>query len=475
METSEATVYFEIRPEVTPAYFGDLLTFIYQNFVLRLYGHFANIRQWTSDGKRILAFTFLSPERGWYVDVEIEAGETIEVRMRPSTPTVPKSVLDRLKEDLIINVQFFEEKVRRTTLYFAFVKSEKIMLERTPQRRRKILRQIFLGNMLVFFVIFILISYAVFQLFQMYAPIVLVLSQFVIVLFADKILMRMGDWSVTADNPYVYILQYHIPREDLPTFSQRYNRDLLLKVKRDIYAETLAVGRPIDRETALEVFSKYGIDCKPQNLSTKMINVYGLVKEAAERFNIPVPKIRIANIILPNAGATGPSPSRGLILITSGLLVQLEEDEVFSVIGHEMSHLKSRDPLVLFALTSAEYLVRVYVIPAFIFFFLGFMYFFLVLSGIYFVAKFFEARADLESAIRIGHPEVMAGALMKIGYRKIQLERLRYSRVGNWLGIDPHPPVSFRISRLENLTDPSKIKHPFMRSIMDCVNGLLKG
>jgi heat shock protein HtpX len=472
MENSEKTISFEIRTEVTEAYFGDLLTFIYQNYILPLHLHFTNIRQWSVDKKKTLAFTFLDTQGRWHIDVEIEAEKVVKVRMKPSL-TVPKSVLDRLKEDLIINIQFFEERIRGNTLYFAFVESSKIMLERPPEKRKKVLGQIFRGNMLFFFMIFILISIAVFQVFREYAPIVLVLSQFVIVLFADKILMRMGQWSMTPDNPYVHILQYHIPREDLSTFRERYDRDLLLRIKREIYKETLAVGRPIDYETAERIFSRYGITCRPENLSTKMINVYDIVREAAERFNIPVPKIRIANIILPNAGATGPTLSRSLVLITSGLLVQLEEDEIFSVVGHEISHLKGRDPLVLFAITSAEYLFRVYLLPPYVFYFFGFFYFFLILSGIYFVAKFFEARADLESAIRIGRPKVLAGALRKIGYRKIQMERLRYSRIGNWLGIDPHPPISFRVNRLENLEDPSIIRHTFLRSMVDCIKGLI--
>jgi len=472
METSEKTISFEIRTEVTEAYFGDLLTFIYQSYILPVHLHFTNIRQWSVDRKKILAFTFLDTQGRWYIDVEIEAEQVIKLKMAPSV-AAPKSVLDRLKEDLIINVQFFEEKIRRNTLYFAFVESEKVMLEKPPEKGKKILSQIFRGNMLFFFLIFILISIAVFQAFREYAPIVLVLSQFVIVLFADKILMRMGEWSMTPENPYVHILQYHIPREDLSTFREGYNRDMLLRIKREIYEETLAVGRPIDHETAQTVFSRYGITCKPENLSTKMVNVYDIVREAAERFNIPVPKIRIANIILPNAGATGPTLSRSLVLITSGLLVQLEEDEIFSVVGHEISHLKGRDPLVLFAITSAEYLFRVYLLPPYVFFFFGFLYFFLILSGIYFVAKFFEARADLESAIRIGRPKVLAGALRKIGYRKIQMERLRYSRIGNWLGIDPHPPISFRVNRLENLDDPSTIRHTFLRSMVDCIKGLI--
>jgi len=345
MESYEATVSFEIRTEVTPAFFGDLLTFIYYNYVLPFYGRFTNIRRWEINNVKFFTFTFLDPRGRWYIDVEIEAKETIKVKLTPSSPAVPKTILDRLKEDLIINIQIFEEKVRRNTLYFAFVKSEKIMLERAPQKGKKILSQIFHGNMLFFFVIIILVSYAVFQVFKMYAPIVLLISQFIMVLLADKIMMRMGDWPITPDNPYVYILQYHIPPEDVPTFSQRYSRDLLLQIKREIYTKTLAVGKPIDCETAQEVFYKYGMNCRPENFSTKMINVYRLVKEAAERFNVPVPKIMIANLIVPNAGAAGPSPSRGLILITTGLLVQLEEDEIFSILGHEISHLKSRRPL----------------------------------------------------------------------------------------------------------------------------------
>jgi len=480
MAVPETIISFEVRTEVAAAYFNDLLTFMYRNYVLPLSRHFTNIRQWTVDGWQVLAFTFQDPEARWYVDVEIETGNIIQVRMRPSGLTVPKSVLDRLREDLIINVQLFEEKIRRTTLYFAFVKDAKIMLEQALKRRKKAASQIFFGNMLVLFMIFIVISYMTYLVLsffdlELYMPLFLIFSQLAIFLFADRIMMRIGDWPITPDNPDVHILQYHIPPEELPTFSQRYNRDLLLQIKQEIYERTLAAGKPIDFQTAQEVFSKYGMTCKPENFSTRTVNVYRLVKEAAQRFNISVPKITVANIIIPNAGATGPSPSHGLLLITTGLLVQVEEDEVFSIVGHEISHLKRRDPLALFALTSAEYLFRVYVLLPYIMLFgFGFLYFFLALSGIYFIAKFFEARADLESAIRIGHPEVLAGALRKIGYRRIQMERLRYSRVGNWLGMDPHPPVSFRIERLENLGDPSNIKHPFIRSMIDCVNGLLR-
>jgi heat shock protein HtpX len=66
-------------------------------------------------------------------------------------------------------------------------------------------------------------------------------------------------------------------------------------------------------------------------------------------------------------------------------------------------------------LTSAEFLFRFYVL--FVFFpfifvsFLFFVYFWAIMTVIFFIAKFFEARADLTSAIMMGQPKVMARAL----------------------------------------------------------------
>ncbi|MEM2820191.1 MAG: M48 family metalloprotease, partial [Candidatus Bathyarchaeia archaeon] len=255
---------------------------------------------------------------------------------------------------------------------------------------------------------------------------------------------------------------------------QNYPRERLLQIKKDIYDRTLALGKPIDTQTVQEVFYEHGINIKLENLLVKNINVYEIVKRVSKQFNINMPKIRIANIIVPNAAATGPSPRFSLVLITTGLLIQLDEEEIFAVVGHEISHVKSRDPLALFLITSAEYLFRVYVLWPFILIF-GFLYILFALTLVYFVAKFFEARADLESALILGKPGALANALRKIGYRRIWMERAS-NRVGSWLNMDPHPPLSFRIERLESLSEsePWRIKHPFLQSIKDCVNGLLR-
>jgi len=86
---------------------------------------------------------------------------------------------------------------------------------------------------------------------------------------------------------------------------------------------------------------------------------------------------------------------------------------------------------------------------------------------IFFIAKFFEARADLVSAMVMGQPEVLAGALEKIGFQRLLYERTPSFRLQEWVGLDPHPPIYFRVDRLEKLKHPEKIKHPLIQSIKD--------
>jgi heat shock protein HtpX len=302
--------------------------------------------------------------------------------------------------------------------------------------------------------------------------------QFVFVFYSSKFIARTADWHITEANPIIHFLEYHLPIGAHSDFKQAYSAEQLVAIKKEVYTEILAKRGEIDCEAAQKVFAKHGITCQPENLSAKKVNVYALVKKVADKFGFPMPEIVVSNTMVPNAAAAGPSPSRGVVLVTTGILVQLEEEEILSVLGHEFGHLKGRDPLILYGLTSLEFLFRFYVLfPIFPFIFssfLFFVYFWAVMVVIFFIAKFFEARADLVSAIKVGQPEVLAGALEKIGFQKLLYERKPSFRIQEWLGLDAHPPIYFRVSRLEKLKAPVKIKYPLIQSIKDVTSGFIE-
>lgn len=469
--TEAEVISFTIETEVAPSYYEELLNYTYQNYLQPQTEVFSNIKRSVEDGEPAITFTFLDHEKKWDIDVKMKTGKPVQVFMKPSSGEVPQSALNRLKEDLIIILQYFEEHVRRSTLYFAWVQGRDVVTEKSPLRRARILERVFFGNILFLYVLIFSISIFLVFVIGIYATAVfIVVAQLVTVIFSDKLIGTLSDWGISAKNPTVHILQYHLPAKERATFLQKYSREQLLKMKKEIYDQTLAVGKPIECATARDAMSKYGLDCAVENMSTKTVNAYDLVQKTTEKFGLPMPKIALSNTMVPNAAATGPSPKRALVLLTTGLLVQLEDDEIYSVLGHELSHINARDPFVLFGLVGGEYLLRIFVLWPYIQAF-GLIYLILILGLIYFFAKFFEARADLESAIRIGNPKVLAGALRKIGFRRLQFERSPTAKLSDWITWDPHPPIYFRVERLEKL-DPSKqIKHTFIQSAKDCLRG----
>ncbi len=466
-----SVVSFSIETEVTPAYYEELLSYVYQKYIQPQSQLFADIKRSFVGGEPVLDFTFLGKEGKSNVVITMKTGKPVQVLMKPVGVDVSQSVLERLKEDIIIVLQYFEEFIRRSTLYFAWVQGRSVMPEKSPFRRARIFERIFFGNMLFLYVLLFAISIFLIYAIGIYATaIFFVTSQFLMVIFSDKLIGTMSDWPISAKNPTVHILQYHLPAQERTTFLQKYSREQLLQMKKEIYDKTIALDKPIECSTASDVMTKYGLKCTPENMSTKTINVHELVQETTERFVLPMPKIALSNTMVANAAAAGPSPKRGIILLTTGLLVQLEKEEILAVLGHELSHLNARDPFVLLGLVGGEYLMRIFVLWPYIASF-GLIYLIVILGLIYFVAKFFEARADLDSAIKIGNPKILAGALRKIGFRRLRLGRSPSARLSDWITWNPHPPIYFRVQRLERLEPNIKIKHTFVQSVKDCIRG----
>lgn len=473
-------VKFTIDTELSSGNVKFLPEFLKRNYLLqqRKYRDFKNIGTFVKNERHFLTYRVQVPKTDQHVDVEVEAAVPIEVVMRRSNSEISKAFLDQLYEDLFLTVQLFEEEIRQTTLYLAFILGEKTVPEK---ERRGLIGRIFTESMLPLYIMLTTLTFIFFWIFGIYGPLVFVILVFALAIFAGKIVARSGHWKITEDQQEVILVQYHFSPEKFEEFRKNYAKNIS-EIRKKIYDSSIAVGKSPDCEVSSEIFSTYGIDCKPENLSIKKINIYQIVKVAAGKFGLPLPKIVVSNTIIPNAAAAGPSASLGTIMVTTGILTQLEEDELLSVIGHEMSHLKAHDPLVMSSLSSFEFLLRFYVFLPYIALFglLFFWVYFIVAIGlIYFFGKFLEGRADLDSAKVIGQPKVMAEALKKIGFKKLfplykrEPEFSGYRRT-EWLRFDPHPPAYHRIAQLENLKEPEKIEHTFFRTVKENLKGFFK-
>lgn len=74
--------------------------------------------------------------------------------------------------------------------------------------------------------------------------------------------------------------------------------------------------------------------------------LYNIVQRLANKAGLPMPKVYIIPESVPNAFATGRSPSHAAVAATQGLLNLMTPQEVEGVLAHEMSHVKHRDILI---------------------------------------------------------------------------------------------------------------------------------
>jgi heat shock protein HtpX len=73
--------------------------------------------------------------------------------------------------------------------------------------------------------------------------------------------------------------------------------------------------------------------------------LYRLVDRLRQRAGLPMPVVAVAPHEQPNAFATGRSPERAVVAVTTGILRAMPQEELEGVIAHELAHIKNRDML----------------------------------------------------------------------------------------------------------------------------------
>lgn len=81
-------------------------------------------------------------------------------------------------------------------------------------------------------------------------------------------------------------------------------------------------------------------------LDGKYPEVKRIVADLASRDGMPMPKLYYVATPIPNAFATGRSPSHAAVAVTDGIMEILTENELRAVLAHELGHVKNRDMLV---------------------------------------------------------------------------------------------------------------------------------
>lgn len=74
--------------------------------------------------------------------------------------------------------------------------------------------------------------------------------------------------------------------------------------------------------------------------------LHHMVGQLAQRAGIPKPRVYMIDSPAPNAFATGRSPEKGAVAVTTGITTLLTYDELAGVVAHELAHIKHRDTLI---------------------------------------------------------------------------------------------------------------------------------
>lgn len=92
------------------------------------------------------------------------------------------------------------------------------------------------------------------------------------------------------------------------------------------------------------ILKRYGAQIIEEGDNPRLFNI---VKEVAYEADIPMPKVAIVPMGVPNAFATGRNEKNAVVATSPPLLQLLDDDELKGVLSHEVAHIKDKDMLIM--------------------------------------------------------------------------------------------------------------------------------
>ncbi len=165
--------------------------------------------------------------------------------------------------------------------------------------------------------------------------------------------------------------------------------------------------------------------------------IYGMVEDMARRANLPMPRVCVSPIAIPNAFAFGRGVRDGRVCVTEGIARLLSDEELKAVLGHELTHIKSRDVLTI-TLLSVIPMIMYRLAWHFLFYGGGrrerggntaliglaaFIFYFITNLLVLYASRIREYFADRGSVEMGNRPEALASALYKLVYGSARLDK----------------------------------------------------
>jgi heat shock protein HtpX len=210
--------------------------------------------------------------------------------------------------------------------------------------------------------------------------------------------------------------------------------------------------------------------------------LHALVQRLAIQADVPMPRVAISDLPIPNAFAMGRSPKHAVVCVTEGLLQLLERNELEGVLAHEIAHIRNRDVALM---TMASFFASVAALVGQWAAFAGFsgrdrdsgpgvLVILLVSVAVYFISyllmlalsRYREFAADRSAAQFTGRPSALAAALTRLqnaSERAPQQDLREVASMQAFFIVEPHggrtlarllathPPMEERIARLGSM------------------------